>query len=118
MAKLFAVDLDGTLTQEPCWTNEQCIRAKAREDVIWLINDLYRKGHIIIIWTARREVLRASTEYWLKKNKVFYHAIDMGHKIGANAYIDDKAINSVNYDNIFKGVERTLEERRYTPVVD
>ena len=117
MAKLFAVDLDGTLTKHPCWTIEQCLRAEAREDVIFLVNELYRNGHIIIIWTARRELLRTATEYWLKKNKVFYHAIDMGHKIGADAYIDDRAINSVDYDNIVKGVERTLEERRFTPKI-
>lgn len=106
MAKLFAVDLDGTLTQEPCWTNEQCIRAKAREDVIWLINDLYRKGHIIIIWTARREVLRASTEYWLRVNEVFFHALNM-NKLGASVYFDDKAVSSLdNIEKIVENIER------------
>jgi hypothetical protein len=116
MSKLFAVDMDCTLTKNPCWTIEQCINAEPREDVVFLVNDLYRGGNIVIIWTARREVLRPATEYWLKKHGVFYHAIDMGHKIGANAYIDDRAINSLDYFNICKGIERTLAEPDFRPM--
>ena len=118
MAKLFAVDLDGTLTIGPCWTKEQCLTAPAREDIIYLINELYKQGHIILIWTARREYLRIETEYWLKKHCVLYHAIDMGHKPGCDAYIDDRAINSLDYFNVVKGLERTKSLSDKVPEVN
>ena len=107
MAKLFAVDMDLTLTNEPCWTPEQCLSATPRKEVIELVNKLYGAGNIIIIWTARREMLRPATEYWLKVNGVHYHAIDMGHKLGADAYIDDRAINSID-GNLEQNVEKVL----------
>jgi hypothetical protein len=37
--------------------------------------------------------MRNETEYWLRKNKVKYHAIVMGNnKMGADIYVDDRAI--------------------------
>lgn len=115
MAKLFAIDIDGTLCNEACWTPEQCLFATPRKEVVELVNSLYRRGHIIVIWTARREFLRTATEYWLKVNGVFYHAIDMGHKIGADVYLDDRAINSI--DSFEQKVEQVLiKEDRWLEV--
>jgi hypothetical protein len=116
MCKLFAVDLDRTLTKESCWTLDQCLKAEPRKDVVELVNTLYRSGHIIIIWTARREFLRPVTEYWLKTNNVFYHAVQMG-KMGADAYIDDKAINAINYDNLLKGIQEIIKQPSHSPEV-
>lgn len=120
MTKIFAFDMDCTLTQQPCWTEEQCLIATPRIEVIEIVNNLYRKGHIIIIWTARREFLRTATEYWLKKNGVFYHAIDMHHKIGVDAYIDDRAINSQDSCELVKKIDELLAtpDRWPEPEVD
>lgn len=108
--------MDKTLTKESCWTEEDCLKATPRQEVIDVINELYNKSNIIIIWTARREFLRVATEYWLKRNGVFYHAIDMGHKMGSHCYIDDKAINSLNVEEMKKGIERVLSyEQEGTP---
>lgn len=106
MPKLFAIDIDGTLTKESCWTEEQCLNATPRQEIIDLVNTLYGKHHIVV-WTSRREDLRPATEYWLSKHKVKYHALEMGHKLGADIYLDDKAINSTDKD-IVKKIEQAL----------
>lgn len=91
--KLIAIDLDGTLTKDDCWTNYECLVAEARTDIIKKVRDLYYDRNVIIIYTARPETMRNETEYWLRKNKVKYHAIVMGNnKMGADIYVDDRAI--------------------------
>jgi uncharacterized HAD superfamily protein len=96
MSKLFAIDLDGTLCREHCWTIDDCLKATPRLRMIDCVNSLYRREHHIVIWSSRREELRTATEYWLKKNGVCYHAIDLQHKLGADIYLDDKAISSLD----------------------
>ena len=91
--KLIAIDLDGTLCRGECWTEEACLHAEPIQEMIDTVNDLYIKGGHIIIYTARPEWFRHETEYWLNKHKVRRHALVMGsNKIGADYYIDDKAI--------------------------
>ena len=91
--KLIAVDLDGTLTEGDCWTAHECLTAEARVDIIKKVRDLYYDRNVIIIYTARPETMRNETEYWLRKNKVKYHALVMGNnKMGADIYVDDRSI--------------------------
>lgn len=91
--KLIAVDLDGTLTKKDCWTEDDCINAEPRLDIIEKIRKLYYDMNHIIIYTARPETHRNATEYWLRKNGVAYHAIVMGNnKMGSDIYIDDRAV--------------------------
>ena len=91
--KLIAVDLDGTLTEGDCWTAHECLTAEPRCDIIKKVRDLYYDRNVIIIYTARPETMRNETEYWLRKNGVKYHALVMGNnKMGADIYVDDRAI--------------------------
>jgi uncharacterized HAD superfamily protein len=91
--KLIAVDIDGTLTTNDCWTEDDCLYAEPKKDIIEKVNKLYYQMNHIIVYTARREELRGATEYWLRKNGVKYHAIVMGYnKMGADIYVDDRAI--------------------------
>jgi uncharacterized HAD superfamily protein len=91
--KLIAVDLDGTLCNGESWTDECCMNAIPRQEIIDRTNEAYCSGAHIIIYTARPEWFRASTAYWLSKNKVRYHALMMNpNKMGADVYVDDKAI--------------------------
>lgn len=65
------------------------------------VNELYNNGHRITIWTARgtrtgidwKEV----TEQQLKAAGVLYHELKMG-KPDFDLFIDDKAINSNNFN--------------------
>lgn len=91
--KLIAIDLDGTLCRGECWTEEACLYAEPIQEMIDTVNDLYIKGGHIIIYTARPELFRHETEYWLNKHKVRRHALVMGsNKVGADFYIENKAI--------------------------
>lgn len=91
--KLIAVDLDGTLTSSDSWTEAECLTATPRLDIIEKIKELYSKRNHILVYTARPEEMRYATEYWLRKNGVKFHAIVMGsNKMGADIYIDDRAI--------------------------
>jgi len=85
---LLAVDLDGTLCEGEFWGKGE---PKPKQDMINKIEKLYKQGHHIIIYTARRRNYYQETEAWLIKNKVWYHALSM-EKMGADLYIDDKSI--------------------------
>jgi len=86
---IIAVDVDGTLCNEICWTILDCKNATPKIDVINKINELYQSS-FIVIHTARRNDLYEITIEWLEKNNVKYHAVKF-EKMPADMYIDDKA---------------------------
>ena len=86
---LIAVDLDGTLSEGEFWGGAE---PKPIQKNIDMVNTLYKRGHHIIIVTARHRDHYKVTESWLIKYGVYYHAISM-EKMGADLYIDDKCIN-------------------------
>lgn len=88
---IIAVDIDGTLTEETCWTPEQCLNATPRLDVIKKVNELY-KTKFIVMYTARRDHLIESTIKWLKKNEIGFHSFS-NNKMAADFYIDDKCMD-------------------------
>ena len=88
--KLIAVDLDGTLCEGEFWNDEKPEPKKEMIEFIW---KLYRKGAHIIIFTARHPRHFIKTFAWLIENEVPFHGITMQQKIGADLYIDDKALN-------------------------
>jgi len=88
--KLYAIDMDGTLTNgERYWNGE---KITSNQKMIDWVNKKYKEGHIIIIYTARPYEEIRKTIAWLIENKVMYHGINMD-KMGADYYIDDKVIN-------------------------
>lgn len=91
---LLAIDLDGTLCIGESWTSEECLKCIPIKKNIDFINSVYGKHHIII-YTARNEELRTETEFWLKKNKVKYHALRMD-KLGCDFYFDDKSSRTLD----------------------
>jgi len=93
MGQTINVDFDSTLTTgegDPWWVDP--LDEEPREEMIELVNDLYKQNHTIIIYTARREEVREETEYFLDKWDVMYHALDM-EKPGYDLLIDDRAIS-------------------------
>jgi histidinol phosphatase-like enzyme len=92
MSKIF-VDFDSTITNgsgSPWWVDP--LDEEPREEMVELVNNLYKQGYAIIIYTARREDVRDETEYYLNKWGVMYHALRM-NKPGYRLLIDDRAIN-------------------------
>jgi uncharacterized HAD superfamily protein len=99
--KLVAVDLDGVLCVGEAWTDNDCLFAEPVKSNVEVSNKLYFAGAHIVIYTARPEGHRCETEYWLRKNGVRYHALVMNHnKMGADYYVDDKALSLVDFNNI------------------
>jgi histidinol phosphatase-like enzyme len=93
MGKTVYVDFDGTLTtgeSPPHW--EEPLEENPNWKIIELVNNLYKAGHTIIIYTARQEEIRDETEYFLKKWDVMYHALRM-EKPGYDLLIDDRAVS-------------------------
>jgi hypothetical protein len=93
MGQTINVDFDSTLTTgegDPWWVDP--LDEEPRDEMIELVNDLYKQNHTIIIYTARREEVREETEYFLDKWDVMYHALDM-EKPGYDLLIDDRAIS-------------------------
>ena len=89
---IIACDLDGTLCHNEGFTEEACMFAKPNKEMIRKVNEFHRNECFIIIYTARREFLRFATEYWLKKNGVEYNILDIGNKVWADVYIDDRNV--------------------------
>ena len=88
--KLIAVDLDGTLCEGEFWGDTE---PKPIEKMVEFVWGLYKKGAHIIIYTARQPKWFVETNAWLTKYNIPFHGIAMQRKIGADCYIDDKALN-------------------------
>jgi len=86
-----AVDMDGTLTQEVCWNEDQCKNAKPSKLIHNLISS---KDLFIVLWTARQENLIPASLEWLERHKVPFQAISK-KKMAATLYVDDKTVNPV-----------------------
>jgi uncharacterized HAD superfamily protein len=97
MAKLFAIDMDGTLTNSVCWTPEECLNAEPNQEMIDKVNSL--RNVYIIINTARVDSIIPATIQWLRKHNVKYHGIN-NQKIPATYYVDDK---NLTIDQFLKG---------------
>lgn len=91
--KIIAMDMDGTLCKEVCWTPEEALRATPNKDVVRLCDELHR-NNFVVIYTARRDELIPATLEWLRLNHVHFQAIS-NRKMPADVYYDDKAFNPV-----------------------
>lgn len=95
------IDIDGTICETPD-VSDYSISHPIKKN-IKTANDLFKKGHKIIYWTARGTVTgkdwRDVTEKQLKKWKVKYHELRMG-KPYYDLFIDDKNVNAKYFDNL------------------
>jgi len=91
--KLFAFDLDGTLSIGDYWGPQHSPEPKPNRKTIALCEEIVRKGGRIVIYTVRPPVWAKETVAWLHKYDVWHHGINFGGKPGADVYIDDKALN-------------------------
>jgi hypothetical protein len=101
--KIIAVDCDNTLTNEICYTPEECLKATPKDSVIEKIAKLYNYN-FVIIYTARRDNLIPSTLEWLRRNNIRYHALS-NLKIPSDYYIDDLAIALTDIDKLISNEE-------------
>lgn len=98
MAKVYLIDMDGTLTKDVCFTEEECEHAEPRQEVIDKVNSL--RNVWIIIYTARRDELIPASIRWLRRHNVCYHAISNIKIPSCVGYVDD---NSITINAFLKG---------------
>lgn len=95
-------DIDGTLCTN---TNGGYEKAQPFYDVIAQVNRIYDEGHRVILYTARGSTTGIDwhklTLEQLEKWGVHYHELVMG-KPTADIYIDDKAINTLDWGKMPK----------------
>ena len=120
--KRIAVDLDGTLTTKahfadiwdmtPRQLNDEYNKIKPDRKMISIINELYDKGYIIYIFTARSNLYQRQTKKWLEKYKVKYHYFIMD-KPYYSLIVDDKCLspNSLKRYGI-KAINKILKEQK------
>jgi hypothetical protein len=105
MSKIYVFDLDGTICTP---TNGDYLRAEPLVERINLVNDLFSRGHTILIYTARgmgrfsnnielaNENFLQFTEKQLSDWGVKYHKLFLGKPAG-DIYVDDKAQNDLDF---------------------
>ena len=91
MRRVIAVDIDGTLCEEVCWTEEQCASATPIHKAIDVVNGLFETDFVVIL-TARKDHLISATLVWLKRHNVHFHAIS-NFKMPFDLYIDSDAVH-------------------------
>ncbi len=88
--EILMIDFDGTLTEGGrFWTDDKIL---PNQRIIDFVNQQYRKGNVIIIFTARPYEAMRKTVAWLIEHGVKYHGLNFD-KPGAQMYLDDKATN-------------------------
>ena len=99
------IDLDGTIcTEEKTFSRSL---AKVKKGAKEAIQKLFNEGHIIIIYSARTWMEYEMTYDWLRKNKIPFHQLILGKPIG-DVWIDDRAINFTNWNEIIQVLEKKL----------
>lgn len=88
--EIIMVDFDGTLTLGGrFWTDDEIL---PNQKVIDWVNKQYKKGNVIIVYSARPYEVMRDTVAWLIKYGIKYHGLNFD-KPGAQIYLDDKSIN-------------------------
>jgi uncharacterized HAD superfamily protein len=87
-AKTYGVDIDGTLTMEV--EGHDYANRTPNMSMIIKVRQWYHDGHRIILYSARREQDRSTTENWMMKFNVPYHQLILG-KPKCDMYVDDVA---------------------------
>jgi|TARA_R100000049_G_C1956778_1_gene114062 uncharacterized HAD superfamily protein len=85
-------DIDGVLCEN---NHVPYLRKKPFNKEINILRQLYRSGHKIILYTARRRRFVKNTRKWLKKHNVLFHKLVM-EKPKGHIYIDDRSSISVS----------------------
>ena len=103
--KVYAVDFDGTLC-ERAWPEIGAPKWR----IIDLVKLLRRQGDKIILWTNRSGESLAKAIIWCAEHGLEFDAVNANlpeeierwnsdpRKIGADAYIDDKAVNALDIE--------------------
>ena len=84
-----AVDIDGYIAERTKEKSYDFSDFTPIPRVIEKVNNLFRKGYVVIYYTARHQRYYESTYAWLIRYGCEFHALRMG-KMHAHYYLDDR----------------------------
>ena len=107
---IIAIDFDGTIVHDKFPDIGEMVEG-AKE----AINQLYKDGYTIIIWSCRTKINKARAIEWLVKNGIKYHKFNEScpinvakyggvdtRKVYADIYIDDRMLFKLpTWDEIY-----------------
>jgi len=88
---LIGFDMDKTLTEETCWTEEDCLNAEPNIEMVQVIKKVSLRD-ITFIYTGRQLELFNATYRWLMRQEIRVWGVT-NFKMPADIYVDDRAIN-------------------------
>jgi len=98
--KNYLIDIDGTVTEDvPNEQPERMSIVQPFEGSVEMINDWYKKGHIITFFTSRTDEHELVTKQWLDKWNFKYHNIIFNKPRGGNYHwIDNHIVRATRYN--------------------
>jgi len=98
--KNYLIDIDGTVTEDvPNEQPERMSIVEPFEGSVEMINDWYKKGHIITFFTSRTDEHELVTKQWLDKWNFKYHNIIFNKPRGGNYHwIDNHIVRATRYN--------------------
>ena len=86
---IIGVDIDGTLTKET--EGHDYLSRTPNVKMIKKVNEWYKEGHTIVLFSSRWESDKADTKKWMKQYDVKYHTLILGKPV-FDLYVDDISI--------------------------
>lgn len=101
------IDIDGVLCEEgEDWQTPPYRERCPLPGAVAAVKDLFKRGHHIIIFTARHWEDYADTWNWLQRHGIPYDTLIMGKPLG-DVYIDDKAIRFSSWGQIKESLDES-----------
>lgn len=109
--KNYLIDIDGTITEDvPNEEPERMSTCQPYNGARDVLNKWYNEGHIITLFTSRKEENRIVTEAWLEKHGFKYHGLLMNKPRGGNyAIIDNHMFKVCHYDGDWSKVKKEMD---------
>ena len=107
-----AIDLDGTVAdctkvdfgkvdKDP----SELMKAMPIKGSQEAVQKLHDQGNTIVFYSSRNHGSKGVTEEWLREHGFPFHQVEL-EKLVAHVYIDDRAINGCDWDQVMKEIEK------------
>ena len=96
------IDIDGTICDEKRQFSRSL--AKPLPNAVESLKLLKKKGHILILYSARTWAEYEMTFSWLRENDIPFDQLILGKPEG-DFWIDDRAINFSNWTEVLEKIE-------------
>ena len=106
-----AIDVDGTVADSYAVNfskvdkdPRELMKARPIKGAVEAVKKLHRQGHTIVFHTSRNYGSIEATKKWLKRHGFPFHHLVVD-KFVAHVYIDDRAINGCNWNQVMRKIK-------------